>query len=134
MKYVVMVERILVALLFTMTGLNAFLNFMPKPPDDAFPKLALGFMQAIMNSGYIYLIGITQLAIAVSFLTNRFVPLAIVILAPLLVNIIAVHAFLMPEGIAMGLIVAAIEGHLIWVYRESFRPLFVAKNNPFSKP
>jgi len=131
MKYVLIVERILVGLLFALTGSNAFFKFMnPRPEDLAkFPKLAIDFTQSLNDSGYIYVIGVSQLFIAVCFLTNRFVPLALLVLAPMVVNILAVHVFLLP-GIAPGLVVAAILCHQMWAYRALYRPLLAAKNSP----
>ena len=59
-------------------------------------------------------------------LVGRYVPLALVILGPILVNILMVHLLFHEPGIVIGLIAAIFEVFLIWAYRLSFRGLFDA--------
>ena len=61
-------------------------------------------------------------------LSNRFVPLALALLAPVIVNIVAFHAFLAPSGVAIALVVLALELYLAWTYRAAFRPMLSPKN------
>lgn len=69
----------------------------------------------------------TELVCALLLLSNRFVPLALVVLAPIVVNIVAVHAFLMPEGLVMAIVIAAFHLGLAWTYRAAYAPLLTAR-------
>ena len=61
-------------------------------------------------------------------LVRRFVPLALVLLAPIIVQIFLFHAFLEPSGLVMGLILVALEAYLgFGLYRESFRTVLASK-------
>jgi hypothetical protein len=84
-----------------------------------------------MKSGYMMqLIGITQLVCGVMLLTNRFVPLALALFAPFIVNSIAFHVFLEPSGLVMAGIFLALELYLAWCYRDAYRPMLAAKVRP----
>jgi uncharacterized membrane protein YphA (DoxX/SURF4 family) len=112
---------------FVVFGLNGFFNFIPPPPTPL-PEKAIQFAGALMNSGYMMqLIGATQLVVGILLLINRWVPLALVLLAPFLVNAVAFHIFLERSGLPMSLVFAALELYLAWVYRKAYRPLFEAR-------
>src|SRR5205085_2585734 len=116
------VLRSLLGLILLIFGLNGFLQFMPTPP---MPKRAAGFIGALVQSGYMMqLVSGTQVVVGSMLLAGVMVPLALVILAPLVVNIILFHIFLAPAGILPGLIVAVLELILAWQYRDAFAPLF----------
>ena len=69
----------------------------------------------------------TQIVVGALLVSNYYVPLALALLAPLIVNIIAFHLFLELSGIIPGLIVAMLEVYLVWVYRESYRSMLRLK-------
>ena len=117
--------RLLLGLLFTVTGLNGFLDFLPRPTAPM-PEGAAAFAGAMMKTGYLLqLVAGTQVAAGVLLLLGRFVPLALTLLAPVIVNIICFHVFLVPSGIEAGLVALALELYLAWTRRAAFRPLFV---------
>lgn len=117
-------------IVFLIMGLNGFLNFIPQPKTPM-PAGVMEFLGALMKSGYmIQLISGTQLLVAILLLVNRFVPLALAIIAPVIVNIIAFHVFLSPEMIAPGIIVAILEIYLAWVYRKAFLPMLTMRVAP----
>jgi hypothetical protein len=110
-----------------MFGLNGFLNFLPQPTTPL-PEGAMAFVGALLKSGYMFpLIAGTQLIVGVLLLANRFVSLALVLFAPFMVNSIAFHIFLERSGLAMAGVFLAAELYLAWVYRDAYRPLFVAR-------
>lgn len=116
--------RMLLGLLFLIMGLNGFLLFLPQPAPGSIPAPAAAFLGAIATSGYLDpLISVTQVIVAVMLLSNRFVPLALVLIAPVIVNIVAFHVFLLPSGIALGLVAAILEIYLAWTYRDLYRPM-----------
>ena len=110
----------------TVFGLNGFLNFIPQP-EVALPEKAMTFVTALMVSGYMMpLIAATLLVSGVLITFNRFVPLALLLLAPFWVNSLAFHVFLEHSGLPMASVFAALELYLAWVYRAAYRPLWNA--------
>ena len=117
-------------LMFFVFGLNGFLNFIP-PPKSSMPEGAMAFSGALMKTGYMFrLIMGTQLLVGVLLLLNRFVPLALVLIMPVLVNIIAFHIFLQPAGIAPGIVLMALELYLAWTYRKAYLPVLAPRVTP----
>lgn len=94
------------------------------PPSEG----ATAFMTGLMKSGYLFqLLKATEIVVGALLLAGRFVPLALIVIAPVVVNIFCVHAFLMPSGLPIALLVVALEAYLGWAYRGSYRALFVAR-------
>ena len=126
-RYVPAIVRSLMGLLFLVCGLNGFLNFLPQP-STPLPEGALTFVGALMKSGYMFpLIMGTQVVVGGLLLVNRFVPLALVLIAPFIVNSIAFHVYLEPSGRGMAGVVLALEVYLAWSYRSAYRGLLVAR-------
>jgi hypothetical protein len=122
--------RVLMGLAFFISGLNGFLNFLPQP-KTVLPEGAMAFAGALMKTGYMMpLIFGTQLIVGALLLSNRFVPLALVLIAPFLVNSVAFHVFLEPSGLVMACIFAAFEIYLAWVYRRAYAPLLTPRSTP----
>jgi uncharacterized membrane protein YphA (DoxX/SURF4 family) len=116
--------RIVLGLLFTVFGLNYFLNLFPMPPA---PPAGGTFLGALAATGYMFpLIKGTELLAGLLLLSGRFVPLALALLAPVLVNIFAYHAAFAPAGIGMAAVLLALELYLAWAYRAAFRPMLRA--------
>ncbi len=126
-RFIAPTIRILLGLLFAVFGLSGFLNFLPQP-STPLPAGAAAFLGALMATGYMFkIIAATQLIVGVLLLANRYVPLALVLLAPFVVNSIAFHLFLEPSGRPMAFLVLASELYLAWVYRDAYRPLLSAR-------
>lgn len=126
-RHVTTVVRILFGLMFTVFGLNGFLNFIPAPAAPP-PEGAMTFAIALMKTGYLMpLIKGTEVLAGVLLLLNRFVPLALVLLAPVVVNIVAFHVFLTPGQWTMAIVILALELSLAWAYRSAYRPLLTAR-------
>ena len=99
------IARVLLGLIFFVFGLNGFLNFIPQPPKESMPAGLVAFSEAMMKTGYLFqLIKGTEVLVGALLLLNRFVPLALTILAPVIVNIVAIHAFLAPSGVGMAVV------------------------------
>jgi uncharacterized membrane protein YphA (DoxX/SURF4 family) len=122
--------RTLFGLAFFVFGLDGFLHFLPRP-TTAPPEGAMAFAIALMNAGYMFpLIKGTELVAGALLLGGRFVPLALVLLAPVLVNIVAFHVFLASEGLEIAVVLLAVEIGLAWAYRAAYRPLLAARVAP----
>lgn len=123
--------RFLMGLVFVVFGMNGFLNFIPPPPPESMPEGAVAFSAALMKTGYMLpLIKGTEVLAGVLLLTNRFVPLALALLAPVIVNIVAFHAFLAPEGMVMTLVILALQLYLAWSYRAAYRSMLTPRVSP----
>ncbi|NUP05921.1 MAG: DoxX family protein [Polyangiaceae bacterium] len=120
------VARYLLGVIFFVFGLNGFLNFLPAPPLPEGPAGA--FIGGLVTSGYMFpLIKGTEVLAAIALLSNRFSPLALIVLAPVTVNIVLFHAILAPAGIILPLVVLAAHLTAAWGYRSLYQPLLVAK-------
>ena len=124
MKILVIISRLLLGLMFLVFGLNGFLNFIPAPPPSG---VAGQYFGALFISHYIVAVFALQIAAGVLLLVNRFVPLALAILAPILVNIALFHAFMSPSGFAPAIIAIALWGVLFVRERGAFSGVFSAK-------
>lgn len=111
---------------FLVFGLNGFFQFLPAPPPP--PEAAMGFLGALVGTGYMFpLIKLTEVTAGVMLLSGLFVPLALSLLAPILVNIVAFHVFLAPAGIVLPLALGTAEIYLAWTYRAAFAPMLHAR-------
>ena len=124
------VARYLLGLAFFVFGLNGFLNFIPQPAP---PAAAMSFLGALIGSGYMFpLIKGTEVIVGALLLANRFVPLALTVLAPVMINIIAFHLFLEPGALALPLVLLVAQLYLAYSYRDAFALMLRAKNAPHS--
>jgi uncharacterized membrane protein YphA (DoxX/SURF4 family) len=122
------IVRILLGLGFLVFGLNGFLNFMPVPED--MPQDIITASAGLMMGGYMSVVAGTEIIVAVLLLLNRFVPLALALLAPIIVGILTFHIALDPATIGPGIVVLLMELYLAWAYRGAFRPMLRAKTLP----
>ena len=121
MKYLIHICRILLGLLFTVFGSNAFLHFIPMPQLQGD---AGAFMGALFHIGYIYPIAVCQVLGGILLLTGRFAPLGLTLLGPIIVNIDLYHLFIDRSGLGMAAIVSIMSLFLLWVYRYKFPAIF----------
>jgi uncharacterized membrane protein YphA (DoxX/SURF4 family) len=120
--------RVLLGLVFFTFGLDGFLHFVPQPDPSTLPPGVVAFSGALMGTGYMFpLIKGTEVTVGALLLANRFVPLALVLLAPVIVNIVLFHAFLAPSGIGLAVVLVALQLCLAWVHRGAYRPLLKAR-------
>jgi putative oxidoreductase len=123
MKYVIVIVRVLLGLVFVVFGSNAFLNFMGPPPP--MQPQAGAFMTALMSSGYIQVIAVLQVLGGLCLLLGaRFVPLGLTLLGPVIVNIVLFHVFLEPKGMPIAIVISALALFLLWIYRFKFPAIF----------
>lgn len=127
-RYATVVTRLLLGLLFTTTGLNGFLLFLPAPDPSTMAEAGVKFSAALHETGYMLeLASGVQLVAGILLLVGRFVPLALALLAPMVVNIFLFHVFLEPAGTATAVFVVVAEIGLAWAYRDRFRPMLQAR-------
>jgi putative oxidoreductase len=125
MKIAALIARILLGLVFTVFGLNAFLGFIPMPPLPS--GLAGQFIGALFASHYVYVVSAVQLAGGVLLLVNRYVPLALVLLGPVIVNIFFFHVLMDWTGLPTAILVVLLWGILAFRHRQHFSGIFVQR-------
>ena len=121
MKITSTVARYFLGFIFFVFGLNGFLHFIPVPPPTG---VAAQFMGALYVSNYLILIFLLQLIPAVLLLVNRYVPLALTLLGPVIVNILCFHAFMAPSGLPLAIVVTVLWGLVFYGFRSSFAGIF----------
>jgi len=126
MKIAVIIARILLGAIFLFFGLNAFLHFLPAQLP---PGLAGQFAGAMFQSHYILVVSGIQVISGVLLLVNRYVPFALTILGPVIVNILLFHFLLLPIGWQPGVLAAILWIILFIHYRQYFSGLFVQKTS-----
>jgi hypothetical protein len=127
-RYAPVAARVLLGLTFFVLGLNGFLRFIPQPPP---PEAAGAFVGALIKSGYLFqLLKGTEVLAGALLLSNRFVPLALTVLSPIVVNIFMFHAVLAPSGVALAGVIVLLLAYLGYAYRAAFRPMLASKVEP----
>jgi len=121
MKIVSTIARYLAGLIFFVMGVNGFLHFIPFPPPEG---AAAQFMGALFVSHYLTVIFAVQAIGGLLLLVNRFVPLALAILAPVIFNILCFHAFMVPSGLPLALFVTILWALAFAAVRPAFAALF----------
>lgn len=119
--------RIVLGLMFTVFGLNGFLLFLPMGPMPT--GLAGQYVAAMQQSHYMPVVSGLQLLTGVLLLLNLYVPLALLILAPILVNIVLFHVLFGVPGTAMGIVAIALWLLTAWQVRSVFWPLLSRRVN-----
>ena len=121
MRAISAIARYLAGVVFLVFGLNGFLNFIPLPPPAG---IAGQFMGALYASHYLWVIFAFQLVAGVLLLANRYVPLALAMLAPVIVNILSFHVLMAPSGLPLALLVAVLWAVIFVDVRPAFAALF----------
>jgi hypothetical protein len=122
MKIATHAARLLLGILFLVFGLNGFLHFIPMPPPP--PGVAGQFLGALFVSHYLVPVFLLQVVPAVLLLVNRYVPLALTLLGPVIVNILLFHALMAPSGLPLALVAALLWCAVAYSVRPAFAGLF----------
>jgi putative oxidoreductase len=128
MKIAALIVRILLGLIFTVFGVNGLHPFLPTPPPPG--ELAARYIGTLVQSHYTIVIFAVQLLGGVLLLVNRYVPLALAILGPVLVNVLCFHSLMAPSGLPLALFTTLLWFILFYFYRRSFAGIFEAKVEP----
>lgn len=114
--------RIILALVLILFGLNKFIGFMPM---FEMPPAAANFMESLESSGYVfYVVALFEIVIGLLLLLKKWVPFALILLAPISFNILLFHIFLDISDIGVAIIIVVINVVLIYKYWRWYRPLF----------
>jgi uncharacterized membrane protein YphA (DoxX/SURF4 family) len=130
MKFAVLGARIVLGLIFVVFSANYLLNFLPQPE---LPEAGGRFIGALVESGYVFpVIKVVEFVGGVLLLVGVLVPLALTLLAPVIVNIVLFHLFLDPASMGLGIVIVALEVFLAWAYRDSFKGVLELRAKPGS--
>ena len=124
MKTASVIARYLAGVIFLVMGLNGFLNFIPFPPPGG---IAGQFIAALYVSHYLRVIFAFQAIAGAFLLLNHYVPLAVAVLAPVIVNILVFHALMAPSGLPLALLVAVLWAAIFVDVRPAFSGLFQSR-------
>jgi uncharacterized membrane protein YphA (DoxX/SURF4 family) len=126
MKKVTLIARFLLGLIFLGSGIAFFLTT-PPPMEGSIAD----FFKGMAATGYFfYLLKGTEIICGLLLMSGFFVPLSLVILAPVVLNIFLVHAFMMPQGLVMAILIAGLEIYLSFFSKEyspTIKKLFRSK-------
>ena len=125
MKIVTLIARLLLGLISVVFGLNGFLNFLNMGPLPS--GFAGQFIIALAASHYFWVIAGLQVVGGVLLLVNRFVPLALVLLGPVIVNILLYHIFLNRSGAQLAILVTILWFIVFYGHRQYFSGIFVQR-------
>jgi len=113
-----MMPRLALGFVFLLFGLNGLMQFLPLPAPSAEGGALLG---AIGASGYMFpMVKITEIGAAILLCLDRYVNLALVLLAPIVVNVFAFHFFLDQAGLPIALLVLALWTWMVWERKENY--------------
>lgn len=128
--------RLLLGLMFFTFGLNGVLmfifgqhGFIPQP-KEAIPPDVVTVATGLTKGGYMTVVALAELLAGLMLLSNRFVPLALALMAPIVVGIMTFHIAVLPATIGPGVVVLVLELYLAWAYRGAYRPMLAACVKP----
>jgi putative oxidoreductase len=124
MKIVALIARILLGLIFVVFGANGFLHFIPMPPMP--PSTATTFATILMTTHYALIVSGIQFIGGALLLVNRFVPLALTLLGPVIVNIFLFHLLMSPEGLPLAIVVVVLWAVQFWYHKKAFAGILAA--------
>jgi putative oxidoreductase len=126
-KWLPHVGRVLLGLPFFVFGLAYFIPFIPMPPPEGEPAVFLG---AVVATRIMLAAKIVEVAAGLMLLSNRFVPLALTLLAPVLIGIVLFNATYGPKDLGLPIVLLLLELALAWYHRHAFAGLLRAKSTP----
>lgn len=128
MKIVMIIFRTLLGLMFLFASVTYFFNLIQPPPMEGAAK---AFNEGLAATGYFFtLLKVTELVCAILLLTGFFVPLALVLLSPIIVNIFMYHYFVDRSALPIAIALVLVNIFLAFCYRDAFKPLLTPKYQP----
>lgn len=124
MRIAALIARYLLGLIFLVFGLNGFLHFIPMQPV---PPVAGQFFGALFTSHVLVIVLLLELIGAILLLANRYVPLGLVVLGPVIVNIFLFHLFMAPSLLPLAILVVILWLLVAWSVRPAFAGIFQQK-------
>jgi putative oxidoreductase len=125
MKIAMIIVRTLMGLLFLFASITFLFNLFPIPPMTGTVKT---FNEGLASVGYFFpLLKIVELICGLAFVVGRFVPLATVVIAPIIVQILFFHAFIDLTGLPVAIFLVLANSFVAYYYRKNYAGLLTAK-------
>jgi putative oxidoreductase len=125
MKIATIIARVILGLPFFVFGINYFFPFAPHPELHG---AAIDYMTGLTKAGYFWpILRSLEILIGAALISGYFVPLALGILAPINLQILLFHLALEPQNVPMAIVLALLQGFLIYRYWGYYKQIFVAK-------
>jgi uncharacterized membrane protein YphA (DoxX/SURF4 family) len=117
------IVRILLGIMLVVFGANKFLHFIPmKLPSGS----ASDFMNSLGATGYIFpVVGVLEVVVGILLLMKKWIAFALILLAPISVNILLFHLFLDIPGVAVAFLVTLFNAILMYKHWSSYKSLFL---------
>ncbi len=125
MKILTVIARILLGLIFLVFGLNHLVHFLHQPPMPASDAASYG--RLLITHHVMTFVGFLMVVAGLLLIAGRYVPIALVLLGPILVNILMFHILFGHPGLPVAVLCTALEVWLIVAYWPNFRGLFEAR-------
>jgi len=120
MRIVTMVSRLLLGALMVFAGANHMFNFLPKQPLP--PGVAGQFLGAMIATGFLAFVGACEVIAGLLLLINRFVPLGLTVLGPIILNIIVLDLLIAPKALPVAAVITILWILVAWTVRSVFLP------------
>jgi uncharacterized membrane protein YphA (DoxX/SURF4 family) len=125
-KLIKYLPRVITGLMMLLFGLDKLMPFMPHPPAD---PAGVAFKEALVATGYFFkFVGLSEIFVGAALLSGYFIPLALLVMAPLCIHFILYHIFLDPANIAGALMVTGLGLFIAWQNREIYKPFLKLKS------
>ncbi|WP_410006712.1 DoxX family membrane protein [Aequorivita nionensis] len=117
--------RIILGLGLIFFGLSKLIHFSFMPTHIYTGDAAI-FIDSLSNTGYILkVVGFFELVIGLLLLFNKWVPFALLLLAPITLNILLFHLFMDTPGLIIAVVILSLNAILIYKHWKVYRPLFL---------
>jgi putative oxidoreductase len=125
-KWSIIISSVLLGIIFLINGINMYVQFMPLPNPQQ-PELAQRFLLILKEAGYFFpILGAVKIATALALFSNRFLPLMLIVMAPITLNGVLFYIGMDPQMSIVAIVVALIQVYLIYVNRDKY---FAMLNN-----
>jgi putative oxidoreductase len=122
-KWTIIISRYLLGIIFLVNGINMFAQFMPLPNPQQ-PDLAQRFLNLLHEAGYFYpILGLTKILTALALLSNRFLPLMLIVMFPVTLNGILFHFRMDPQMAPVAFVVGLMQVYLIYINKDKYLPM-----------
>ncbi len=117
MEIAITISRVIMGLCFVIIGLNFWANWFQMPQEDGPAKR---FLEAMEESGYMHAVKTIEVSGGMMMLVGFKLPLALMLLGPVIANIFLFHSCLDRRGLPVATMLVVLEGFLLFMYRDSF--------------
>ncbi len=121
MKIAMVIVRTLMGLLFLFASIVVLFNLVQPPPMTGVPKT---FNDGLLSVGYFFpVLKVTELLCGLAFVSGYFVPLATIVIAPIIIHIFLYHLLIDTSGLPVAIFLVLANAFVAYYYRSAYAPL-----------